>query len=161
VIGARRRQRARPGGALFSGKLTPARHPRRFEQLLTAIVDAYEKFGRAITDASTLALLSVSRDGAPVDARSFLAFDNVGQALALSKQARPGPRTIRRSDGNARRKRASHKPFDRLRACTRDDFSMRFSILTSRFSARTAARRSALVRKRPAAADRPPAPGTH
>lgn len=55
------------------------------EQLLTAI-DAYETFGRAITDAfDTLRYCASSHGGAPVDAQRFSASKTVGSSLALLK----------------------------------------------------------------------------
>jgi hypothetical protein len=61
--------------------------PAAFEQLLTAI-DAYEAFGRAITDAfDALRYCASSHGGAPVDAQSFSASKTVGPSLALLKSS--------------------------------------------------------------------------
>ena len=59
--------------------------PAAFEQLLTAI-DAYETFGRAVTDAfDALRYCASSHGGAPVDAHSFAALKTVDASLALLK----------------------------------------------------------------------------
>ncbi|PAY09320.1 hypothetical protein CK489_08220 [Bradyrhizobium sp. UFLA03-84] len=70
--------------APFLRKLT-RKAPADLEQLLTAI-DAYETFGRAITDAfDALRYCASSHGGAPVDAQTFSASKTVGSSLALLK----------------------------------------------------------------------------
>ena len=89
----------REGEAPFLRKLSGCA-PAELKQLLTAI-DAYEAFGRAITDAfnGLRNCASINR-GAPVDAKAFsaakaakTALEALGPSLArtrLSKQRDPG-----------------------------------------------------------------------
>jgi hypothetical protein len=68
--------------ASFLRKLS-RRAPAEFHELLTAI-DAYESFGRAVTDAfDGLRYCASSNGGAPVDAESFAATKPAKSALAL------------------------------------------------------------------------------
>lgn len=72
---------AREEEAPFLRKLT-GRAPRDLQQLLTAI-DAYEAFGRSITDAfDGLRYCATSHGGAPVDAQDFSAMKAAKSALA-------------------------------------------------------------------------------
>jgi hypothetical protein len=72
--------------APFLRKLS-RKSPATFEKLLTAI-DAYETFGRAITDAfDALRYCASSQSGAPVDARTFSTSNTVGPSLALLKSS--------------------------------------------------------------------------